>query len=771
MAAGSRRRLAPAARKQTRRHRRFTRAVALVGVVAVGMLWASGAGAAVLTSTSGWFWGNPRPQGNDLHAIDFAGGRGYAAGEFGTLVRTDDAGATWTGVTTGVVTDLTRVEAIDADKVIAGGGCTLLRTDDGGERFTRLPFPGDGTCAVGLRSLSFPSSESGFLLLGDGTVQRTGDGGRTFSPAAPVPGTRAAAGTATAIDVFFTSASNGVATTSSPAGGRIYRTTDGGSSWVLAAAQATGLNDALFVDGSNGYAVGNDASVLATSDGGASWVEKPMAGAKRADGASHDLTSIACGSATACLMTTTGRASVVRTTDGGDTAQVVEPGSSPFDKYGKLVDAVGFASRARAIAVGDRGTTVASDNAGGNFVETSFRFERLHRPGHIAAIEFSRLRATSASVAHAAGDFGTVARTTDGGRSWRNIGPPTEVPIADISFPTARAGFAFAAFFVNTPGYLLRTDDGGRSWLTVREFGNSGHPRAILAVDRRTLLLFGPRGVRRSANGGRRFSPARGRGARAPLTDVDKAGRSVFAWGRRALIASTDRGRSWSPLRRPPGRSLAEVDFVRSRTGFALTGDGRLWRTADRGRRWRELPATGANAIDLAFASAREGYLTIRSFDVCCRGYRLHTSDGGRTWRMQVVGPEPGLHRGLVASGGTAFTLAARGQLFATTTGGDVGAPSALSLRTARKRLSRTQAAKPVTVSGRMTPAEGGEQVVVSMRSAGSPYWDKRVVQAAADGTFSTTWDVRRTSLFVAQWTGDDDRRGAGSPVLRVSAR
>jgi hypothetical protein len=39
------------------------------------------AGAAVELGQSGWAWGNPLPQGNDLSALEFStGGRGYAAG-------------------------------------------------------------------------------------------------------------------------------------------------------------------------------------------------------------------------------------------------------------------------------------------------------------------------------------------------------------------------------------------------------------------------------------------------------------------------------------------------------------------------------------------------------------------------------------------------------------------------------------------------------------------------------------------------------------------
>ena len=78
--------------------------------------------AAVQVSQSGWQWGNPTPQGNTIRAIDFVQGRGYAIGDDGTALRTDDGGATWTGLPTGTSLDLGRVQAVTPDVVIVLGG-------------------------------------------------------------------------------------------------------------------------------------------------------------------------------------------------------------------------------------------------------------------------------------------------------------------------------------------------------------------------------------------------------------------------------------------------------------------------------------------------------------------------------------------------------------------------------------------------------------------------------------------------------------------------
>src|SRR3954453_1913724 len=78
--------------------------------------------APVTVAHAGWTWGSPLPQGDTLSAVDFQGERGYAVGEFGTMLRTDDGGATWSGVHTGLTEDLTEVRMISPDSVVIAGG-------------------------------------------------------------------------------------------------------------------------------------------------------------------------------------------------------------------------------------------------------------------------------------------------------------------------------------------------------------------------------------------------------------------------------------------------------------------------------------------------------------------------------------------------------------------------------------------------------------------------------------------------------------------------
>src|SRR6478672_5356463 len=84
-----------------------------------------GAAASVRTSHSGWAWGDPRPQGLSLDAVAFAGQTGYAAGAFGTLLRSTDGGTTWNGVSTGLTEQLTTIRLLGPQTLIVAGNCAL----------------------------------------------------------------------------------------------------------------------------------------------------------------------------------------------------------------------------------------------------------------------------------------------------------------------------------------------------------------------------------------------------------------------------------------------------------------------------------------------------------------------------------------------------------------------------------------------------------------------------------------------------------------------
>jgi len=706
-------------------------------------LAAPSAGANVQVGASGWQWGNPLPQGNTVRAMSFAGATGYAAGDFGTLLKTSDGGSTWTGLPVGTFQGLTVVQALDANTVFAGGGCVARRSTDGGRSFTAVRFTAvESFCRNPLRDLSFVSADTGYLLLQDGSVFATTDGGAQFSPRTAVPETPAAGGGTQPRAIAFVDASRGYAAT---AQGTLYQTLDGGTSWRVVADPRVSLNDIVFVDGQHGFAVGDRGLLLVTVDGGSSWDFRGIGLG------SPDFTAISCADTQLCMLSTAGGQRLVRTPDAGRSSTTVTPSSDP-------IYAAGFASPQRVAAAGEHGASVVSDDTGVTFAPIG---------GRIAG-SFFALRAGGASgTAYAPGTDGRLARTADGGRTWSSEGNvPTSADLRDVSFPTAADGYA-----LDVDGGLFHTANGGRSWETLGT-GSTRRPFAVLAPDAKTVLVVGPRGVRRSIDAGQTFEQVRSRAVlRTPLGSVASAhaGAAIFGWSEAALVRSGDRGRSWTALPRPRGAQIAQVAFANAKTGLLLSVDGRVWRTTNAGRRWTLLTSVGTDTANgVAVDSPRTATLVIGSFGRNPGGYLLRTDDGGATWQPQFVVNDAIGGRGLVAGDGVDYLLAGTSSLLFSTTGGVAGERSALRLATKRRRLPK---AGGIAVSGRLEPAGGSAQVVVSMLRPGTTVWTHKTVSVASNGTFTTAWRVPRgTSTFVAQWTGDFASAGAGSRPLTVGA-
>lgn len=729
----------------------------LAAACAVAVAAPTTAHAAVSVGQSGWTWGSPLPQGNTLRAIDLIGSRGYASGAFGTVLRTDDGGATWTGLTTGVTADLNRLRVLGPDGFVVGGGCVLRRTDDGGRSFKRLPFSAsESACPTTLSSFSFPSSDTGYLLLADGTVTRTDDGGQTFSGRTAVPATRASGGDSNPTDVAFTSAEKGVAITSGSQP-RIYRTTDGARSWTVVQSSGAGLRSLTFVDDKTGYAVGEGSTLFATTDGGETWERRDLA----VDSPPTTLTGLRCADADTCLIATEPGDRLLRTTDGGATARAISPSTDP-------IYAAGFGGKDRVVGVGAQGTTVVSDDGGLNYAPVGGRL-----PGH-----YTGVRAASASVAYAMGTNGALARTTDGGQTWKPGAVSTAEDIRDVSFPTEETGFA-----LDTAGGLLRTDNATASWKTLNT-GASSPPLAVLAPSKDVVVLVGRRGLRRSVNGGGEFTPVPQRKvAHALLSGADQAGSALVAYGPKALFVSSDAGATWKALRRPKKQYLGSVDFQSARSGYAIDEENRIYRTRNAGRTWTELPSVGGTRpVGLAFADPTAGWALLPGFGRAgSGGYVLRTDDGGASWRPQLISQQPlpdgGYAEPFLAATSTRSAIALAGgrdpsgaerlpaRLFATTTGGDAGVESTLSLKGSARSV---KAGRSVTISGRLTPPEGGETAVVWSRESRSVGWAEADLPIASDGTFSRAFKLRRTTTFVAQWQGDDDRRSDGTTAVTV---
>jgi len=740
--------------------------VAAICALGISIGASSALAAPVSVGHSGWLWGDPTPQGNTLNDVVFSGARGFAVGEGGTVLRSEDGGNTWIGLPSGTSSNLGLVQEVDPNTVVVGGGCTVRESTDAGASFHRLPVnESEGNCSNSITSFSFLNASTGFVEQSDGTIFLTKDGGQTVEPKTKVPLNGASAG-----QIVFVSPTVGFALTSGAGGGRIYRTADGAGSWTLVAS-SNPLSNIAFVNATTAYAVGANSTLLHSTDEGNTWKSLPLALPSGTPALA--LTQISCSDVTHCLLATAPAAGgntnvLVRTTDGGATGALVSASE-------QNLLSVAFSTASNAVAVGQNGATVLSSDGGATFPTLI-----SHRLG--AAFSRPIRIGQQAGDAYAPGPAGEIAATTNGGVSWGLLRVPTSAELLDVGFPTPEVGYA-----VNSDGTVYRTATSGLTWSILSSGGRA--PTALLAPDASSVLLIGPRGVRRSTNAGASFSPVsativtgrvHGKVKKAKLASFNLSGgaqlvgTAVFAFGG-DVLESTNGGGRWTLIPRPlPKRAVSAISFVSPTSGYEISG-GRLFFTRNGGRSWKAIlsvggSAIGAGAAGLSFSSTADGYVLSR-FDAG-RSIPLRTEDGGRTWRPEVL---PTAITNVLAAGTIDYAAGGTtaGGLFQTTDGGLSANSSTLGLAISGPRklgVARLKRARnSVHLLGRLSPAAGGENVVISYLGA-SGSWHSRNVTVTSSGAFALTVSgIRATTDFVAQWSGNDLDSGAGTPAIQLT--
>lgn len=132
----------------------------------------------------------------DFNAVHMADSyRGFAVGDDGVILKTEDGGRTWTHRASGTTEDLLGVDALDGSIAYAvGEGNTLLRTDDGGRNW-RDPrrYPGGHSSGVVLTDVYLLSEDTAVVVGGTArssqydlygyvaTYLRTTDGGYSWT--------------------------------------------------------------------------------------------------------------------------------------------------------------------------------------------------------------------------------------------------------------------------------------------------------------------------------------------------------------------------------------------------------------------------------------------------------------------------------------------------------------------------------------------------------------------------------------------------------------
>jgi photosystem II stability/assembly factor-like uncharacterized protein len=242
------------------------------------------AAATVVPAQAGWYQQKLAMQG-DLVAVHFTSSKkGWVAGDNGYLASTNDGGSTWTRYDLGANDNINEIYFRNEDNGYLIAGRKMFITHDGGRSWqeTRIFRTGEfGQGTPEFLAIRFSDKKRGYVvgsvlrksgsedIVVDSLLMRTEDGGETWRRI-PLP---------TKLELFhldFSGNSHGWIVGDN---GMILATTDEGRTWRIQPSGVTrALFDVRFRNDKNGYAVGGGGTILRTENGGNTWqkVETPF---------------------------------------------------------------------------------------------------------------------------------------------------------------------------------------------------------------------------------------------------------------------------------------------------------------------------------------------------------------------------------------------------------------------------------------------------------------------------------------------------------------
>ena len=526
-----------------------------------------------------WVKQSPVPTARNLWGAAWATAtHGFAAGESLTLVETFDGGMTWRDVSLPSSSEdpLYNVACIDANICVAMGnsgleGPDVFRTSNGGASWQHVTaFPLGGSWY----HIDFVTPTIGFMGSNGATV-RTQDAGASWTVQSGYPSCPVMYGMDFRDPLVGLCGGNRVSTTDGGPG--IFKTTDGGVTWVRKFSQSA--NDVLWLNDTTAIATVG-VSIYRSTNTGESWSQISSQIFTGLD----EMVQLPDGTIVAVSLAGDGW----RSTDGGFnwTRTLVGVGALPANWN------VAFFDNQIGAIVGQGGYFFKTTDGGLTWTQLN---------SGIGGVEFHDLEMFDDNTGLAVGDNGFFVRTTNGGNFW-TVGRLQVTGVILFRNETLQTvnvvdqDFAVAA---GNDGVVYKTFDRGTTWQSI------GYP--ILPEDYNiTDVKFIDHNVGYVAG-----------------SDLS-AGVDVYR--------TTDGGASWSLLRSLPGHF---VDFTDANHGWLATVGGTGYRTINGGATWTPMtfPNKGSSPIlsQMDFISQNVGWV------VGWYGYAARTSNGGATWTLQNI--------------------------------------------------------------------------------------------------------------------------------------
>ena len=232
------------------------------------------------------------------------------ASNLAITVNSTASNGQWVVKTSGTTSDLMSVYFPTSNiGYAAGGSGTIVKTTNAGATWTSLTSLGKW-----LGGIFFTDSVTGYAVGNDYSIIKTTNGSTWVTKYQNTTPPAGSTGTNVLYSVYFTDANTGYAV---GLYGKILKTTDAGSTWTtLTSGTTVRLNSVCFANSTNGFIAGLSGTLLKTFNSGTSWTSTSLS-------TSYNLYSVNFINSTTGLAVgydnTSASGLILRTTDGGTT--------------------------------------------------------------------------------------------------------------------------------------------------------------------------------------------------------------------------------------------------------------------------------------------------------------------------------------------------------------------------------------------------------------------------------------------------------------------
>ena len=258
----------------------------------------------------------------------------------------------------------------------------------------------------------------------------------------------------------------------------------------------------------------------------------------------------------------------------------------------------------------------------------------------------------------AAGENGTLIRTTNGGTSWSPLFSGSFENLLELDFADSLNGILCSG-----PDILV-TNDGGRSWdLTYRFPGFTIDALKVLNTD--TAFVGISNGIGKlywTSDGGQTWSELLGNLPGAILDiDMRPAGNGILSGTGGMVMKTVNYGQTWTAVTMNTTDDLFDASmptnqniFIASSSEIHISGNG--------GTSFSATPnpggTLGSDLLSIDFGNASNGVAG------CRNGYVFHTTNGGTSWNQNFTDSWVDVHAVDAASSTTFFAAGSGGALY-----------------------------------------------------------------------------------------------------------